>query len=568
MPPKADKKHSKEHSHKSPLEPSNSVKEAWGSWKANTDLSVIEQERVESISSDVVKIVYDFGKDLSPRTYEAIHLASLIYESTSPDPKRRALALQALKEFVSNKPNKSEYVPPFTADIRKINSFLDHHWDHTSESMTYTENDDEPTERQYSNPWACSHEIIPLRDVLELVSEAPNDIVKNPGGVNIESILLGAGLAYETLRNAGRVSEDQLLRTVYDVDTFYRPLLEIIGYDGFVMALKREVILIRMSRNGGKYDGITQESLDLARDMLRKLPPAKKIPGVVDNVVSKLTLKDVDSESILRDTSGHGIQFGTGRVSERDMLDIEDSGSEPIFDAIRYIWRIKSDTEIARKIAKQIKQQKQAGLKDIVISPITDILGITVVVPSIDTLSDQFLLAVSRTTDAVSLQPTHTPGRPTAFHAKGEDVIASVDIDFGSVSNGEELDKKQSFNNHKVAKITLQLTPDGDEYPVPVEIQFQTKEHRIDARVGPAAHTFKLDGYNITDPDNLRVLKLLSLLYKRRRAIYKLAPTDISLARGQELFYGHVSPPDTTIINKDIGAAGIRTFLRSDSGIV
>jgi hypothetical protein len=544
MPPKVDTKHSNEYSQRSPLEPSTTVKETWAAWNAGSQLSDVERAKIQSASTDVVKVVYDFGKEIAPNTYEAAHLVSLMDEFANFNGFRSEFALENLEEHVSKKDEhrhgkqleNGEYVLPYTSDIQKINSFLDHHWEKMSEGATDSSTD-EPIERQYTNPWTTRNKTIPLRDVFELVSDRPSDIVLNPEGVNIESILIGAGLVYNTLRNAGTVSEDQLLRAVYDADTFYKPLLEIIGYDGFVSALKREAILIRMSRNAGEYDGITQESLELARGMLRELPPAPKMARIIDNLVSELTLKDVNSKSVLRDTSGHGMQFGTGHISEDDMLDFEDTLPGPVFEAIRYTWRVKTDTESARKIAKQIENQKKQGAKHIVVKPVYDIVGVTVIVPSLDSLSDLFRLAVSRTIDAKSLQPIHTPERPTtAFHAKGDDVIQAVDIDFGDISGGEVLDTKLSNNKHKVAKITLQYTPEGYDYPIPFEVQFQTKEQRVDSRIGPAAHTFKEEGYKVPGLEDLKVLKLLSSLSKRRRTTGTGGPTDLSKERAKKLY--------------------------------
>lgn len=552
MSQKVDTQQSDEYARESPLVPSAAIEKTWETWGAISQLSTSEKEKLQSSSADVIKSVYDFGKDLAPSTYEAAQLAPLMDELTSLDHARAESARQALQEYESKNPANSEYIRAFSSDIRKINFFLDHHWDiMADETITDSGAEYAPMERQYNNPWARQIKTIALRDVLELVSDTPNDVVKNPAGVNIESILIGASLAYNTLRNAGSVSEDQLLRTIYDVDSFYRPLLEIIGYDGFVMALKRETILIRMSRNAGEYDGITEKNLKLARKMLSELPPAAKMPGIIDDLISKLTLKDVESVSVLHDTSGHGIQFGTGTISEDDMLDFEDTVTEPVFDVIRDVWRVKSDTEVARKIAKQIEKdtenvKKNAEEKKIQIDvntihvpvrPVYDMVGVTVIIPSLDSLAYLFTLAAGRTVDANPIQPIYTHDRPTtAFHAKGEDVIQAVNINFGDISGGQQLDIKQSDNGHKVAKITLQFTPEGYDRPIPFEVQFQTKEQRIDARVGPAAHTFKQEGYKVPNIEDLKVLKSLSTLYKRRRRTAEGGPTELSLERAQALF--------------------------------
>lgn len=536
------------------LVPSDAVKKAWETFE---HLAGAEQESARVLSAEVVKVVHDFGKDLVPSTYEAAHLAVMYDELTELDSVNGQAAFRALEQYPLKDPQSREYVRTLAADLYKVNDFLNHQWDNSVEVVSEQPEDSEPIERQYKNPWERRYKTIPLKNVLELVADVPDNIIQNPEGVNIESILIGAALAYQTLRNAGTVSEDRLLRTMYDVDSFYRPLQEIIGYDAFVMALKRESTLIRMSRNGGEYDGVTEEKLLIAREMLRKLPPAKKLPGIIDDLVSKLTLRETESKPVLQDTSGHGIQLGTGRVSELAFEDIEDTAPPSVYDAIRYVWRVKTDTETAKKITEETKVDVETGREYVEIAPVSDLVGITIIVPSTDSLSYTFRLAAGISIDSLQLQPTPSRSRDTAFHAKGEDIIDAVKIDVGDI--GAALDEKPSKNGHKVAKITLQFALKGYD-PIPVEVQFQRAEDRKAARVGSAAHMNKQDGY-IIDAQDLRAMKPLNDLHKRRIKTNEAGLTERSVARARE-FFGRRRSRKTA---KDLGAAvGRSTFVADD----
>ncbi|MDB5166920.1 MAG: hypothetical protein JWN26_65 [Candidatus Saccharibacteria bacterium] len=526
------------------LKPSTSVE---GTWEVFEKLSSVEQDGIRARATDIVKVVYDFGgfKELVPSAYEAVQLAPLMDELSGPDIALSSAAYSALQQYESNNPQDREYVRAFAADMVKINKFVDAHWEARETLEPEQPVGSEPTERLYQSPWERRYNNIPLKEVLELVSDTPDDIVQNPEGVNIESILIATASAYNTLRHADDVSEDRLLETMYAVESFYQPLLEIIGYDGFGMALKRESTLVRMSRNGGQYDEVTGEKLEVAREMLRALGPPNKFPNTVSEMMSHLFLTDSEGTSVLNDVSGHGIQFGSGLISEQSIDDLEDTLPTLDYNTMRYVWRVKTDTSMAKKIDLENNTRG------------SDLLGVTVIVPSTELLGYSFGLISGIIMGRLNqnMIPVNATGRDTPLHAKGAKMIDSVSRYAGDL--GTKLDEKASINGHEVAKVTFLFTPEGSESAIPVEVQFQTREAREIARAGTAAHAFKEANYEVSAED----LRVLGRLHKRRMKTNEPGLTPLSELAAKELFkYKN---------RKAMGSAGISKFFQSDqSGMI
>ena len=540
-----DRKQSNERKGLESLKPSAPVE---GSWEVFEKLTGTEQTATRERAMDVVKVVYDFGgfKELVPSAYEAAQLLPLMEDLASPDNAVATAAYQALQQYESKNPQDRDYVRAMSTDIAKINEFVDAHWESkmTVEDEDGQPVDSEPTARQYQSPWVRRYKNIPLKEVLELVSDTPDEIVLNPEGVNIESILVATASAYNTLRHADDVSEDKLLKTMYAVESFYQPLLEIIGYDGFGMALKREATLIRMSRNAGQYDGVTAEKLEIARDMLRGLGDPNKLPNTVSEMMSHLFLTQSEGNTVLNDVSGLGIQFGTGSIAEQDIDELEDTVPTVDYNTVRYVWRVKTDTSMARKIDLE-KNTRGA-----------DLLGVTVIVPSPDELAYRYGLisGIIMARMNKNIVPMNAPGRDTPLHAKGHKMIDRVSRYAGDL--GASLDQKTSSNGHEVAKITFLFTPEGSDNAIPVEVQFQTTEAREVARAGTAAHAFKEANYVVSADD----LKVLSQLHKRRMKTNELGLTHLSEISAKEAFK-HKN-------RKALGGVGMRQFFMSDDGTV
>jgi hypothetical protein len=552
MPPKSDIKRTNENSGEFSMKPSNAVNEAFLVYEAfgGAEIDTLRQQADETI-----RIVYDFGKELVEGTYETAFLSPIIQELNSPDKTKKDAAWIAINQYASDNPDNVEYVRAFAYDIGiKIPRLINSNYDARTEI--------EPGKLDTTPP---------LQDILVLMSPIKTRLVKNPQGANIESALITAAMAdtvlKRELKEPGSVSEDILLKTLFTVESILEPLMEIIGYDGLVMSLKEHVDLIHFKRSDDYYDGITAETLAFADKALARLPSAKDMAAVVDDLISQLTNQDTKSDSVLRNTSGHNQQVGVGEVIDQyadDAIEIDDDIEiDDIEDIIppnnkipyvRYVWRVKSRASAAKKTKKKVRDKEGDPIiggdgkpKMEVVPHISDLVGITVIVPSVDALAHYYLNAsgIVKDFNPPQLELTTSRSKDTSFYAKGpkdDAMIKLIEADLGNL--GARLDTRISDNGHKVIKITLQYTPAGYEYPIPFEIQFQTDEDRSASRTGPAAHANKSQKYATSSLIN-QIVKALGDLPKRRERTGTLGLTAQSIKDANE-FFPRIEPNQKT----------------------
>lgn len=487
-------------------------------WELFEDLRGKQYERQQIRSREITDTVFDFGglKGLVPELYEAVPLVTLMEELRAFDTDASEDAFKAIKKYSSKNSLNVDYVRAVSGDMLEINSFVDSYWaekDTKKVEATQTTS----LKRRYQNPWEVEHEQIPLSDVLRLISDEKDGV-----GVNIESLLISAASAYNTLRNSNDISEDHLLKTVYAVNSFYRPVLEIIGYDAFAMALEREAVLVHMSRNQGRYsevvDGevreVNYQRLEAAHDMIEAVGNPIDL---LDKLMPQFLLGDSAFESVVHDSSDHSIQFGSGHIIGPDDNEV------PL------IWRLKSDTGIASKY--DVENEKHAA----------DVLGVTVVVPSYEYLADMFAIGVTSLENSRELlKPEPSLHKEHYLVVKGDDVTTEVAdklLEMG-YDPDEVLHVQESTNGHQVAKITMIYRPKDTDVEIPVEIQFQTKEDRVISRAGAAAHALKHLGYDVSEED----LMVIKRIHERRMMTSEPGLTPKSMARQHELFSGRHVP--------------------------
>ncbi|TAL14036.1 hypothetical protein EPN95_04400 [Patescibacteria group bacterium] len=551
MPPYVDTERSSEDSNDI-LRPSASVEETFLIYKALSGIDNAEYKKLREKSTRVTVIVDDFGKDLRHSSREAAQLALLSKELSSPDKKRKNASWLAINQYDSDDPEDILYVHALTSNIGiKIPGFLAKHYE--SKAMD---------ELKRFNP-------IDDLDILELMAREPSLLVKNPQGVNIESAFIDGCIVYDTLKQARlkprSVSGDELSRAIFAAEAFHQQLMYYMGYDGLVMAISEELDDIHFRQSDGfkkglaVYDGITQSRLDTIDWIEAKLPPAKDIPEILDSVASTLTGKDAESESVLRDGSGHNVQFGAGKVSEiYTQEEMEDTIPIPTHEPERYVWRKKGRYSAARKVTHEIDVARDEKGKPILdesgkpifadkVMPISDHFGETMIFPDTEALAYSFQNASGILQDLAPSRFALTTSRhkDTAFHAKVDEedsAIRAIEIDLGNL--GARLDKKISDNGHKVIKITLQHSPIDGKMPVPVEVQYQTEEDRANSRTGPATHANKGRGYK-TSVQQARIIKELGDLPKRRAKTNEAGLTQQSIDDANELF-PRITPDEGT----------------------
>ena len=495
-------------------------------------------EKAQTRSLEIAQVLFDFGarnKDLVSSVFEAAPLVELMEKLGSSDPIEVRHALIALKSYDSGIQRDQDYVRAISGDILEINKFVKKHFKKSLKAY-------EPQYEEDLNPWHYDLDIIPLRDVVELISEDESRSIRKPKGVNLESILIATASAYNTLRNSDDFSEHDVLQTIYAVEKFYRPFLSFIGFDGFDMALEHEVERVRMKHEASK---MTEGDFELARGILEQagLSNREEVVKLVGRIMSDLFPAGADAESVLHNSSGHSIQVGIGNLYGQEHKAVSRAGNKVDDDSIEYNWRVKTERSIAENMLAHPGEY------------ISDLLGLTVKVPAnaYDMLADKVAIALGTLSDLVSSKPKNSASRDTHIHARGKDVIKALIPVLEQNLDGFEwhIETRDSTNGYQVAKITLIHTDSGVE--TPVELMFQTIEDRNIARFGSAAHTnkFKAEKYTADSDEETRFAKQVN---DRKSMLNQPRLTNQSQERARsEKLFNHGT--------KGMARVGIRNFI-------
>lgn len=562
-----------------PPPPSESAEAAWNIFDA---LTGVEHENMRNEAREIVKIVFDFGgtkgpeadsgtkKGLHPNTYEAAYLMPIMKKLSSIDSVERDAAIQALGQYNSGKSKDPayidghKYIRRISGDIVEIDEFLKQQYEAREEIDQHKPGDTQVLERQYRNPYLKKYKKGPFEAAVELMADKPDDLVKDPKGVNIESVLLSGASAYYALRNSDDLAEDSALKTIYAAETFYQPALDILSFGALgSMAFPREVDLIRLSRNGGKYEKViagktielTDEKLAMAREVISQLPSPEKMPEIAAHLLYRLTNMHAEPVPVLNDTSGHGTVFMAGKLFVIPDKYAEETGiTELDLDALDWRGREQTDVKFAGKITIKTELNDD-GKEETVITHGADLLAMTIISETEEELWTMYeRVAVNADVLYERTTPIHSRNKKTPLHVSGERLTQLAQRDSGVLG---EIDTTIKQSGYEAAKITMVYKPAGYDCEIPCEIAFQTVKGRFDARVGEASHAFQDDGY-INTPHRIRVSKDLHV---RRNDIGKGITTPLSGLRADKLFQ-NFKPKKI----KRMGATGIRTFFQSDEG--
>ncbi len=521
-------------------------------WEAYTGMSGDEEEKAQIRSADITATLHDFAgqKGLIPSTYEAAYLIELMEKQSGDDKFQAEYAHEAIKSYKGKTQQDTDYVRGIAADSLEIGKFLAEHYQHSAASRGTD-----------GNPWLPTDDIeIPLQDIFHLTSDIPGEGVEHPLGVNIESILIAAASAYNTLRNAEDFTEDELQKTIYAVENLYQPFLAYVRYDGFEVALKQAVGLVRMKYAEGVEGVITQHDVDYARALLHDtgLDSYDNVVNTVPNVLRSLfPNSDATARGVLHNISSHDVKIGVASIyleSDPDYLDFGELGDdieEATLNRLSVRWRAKDVVSVAENNQKNPNKY------------IADMLGLTVIVPNYEEAAEMMAIAYRSSEFFNSVQTQNSASRNTAISVKGNTMPATVlPILVDRLKDMEpNIETKSSDNGHQVGKITFLYRNNyrGKVYDVPVEIMFQTPEDREVSNVGEAAHALKSKKYRPLTPEEIRFQKRF---HERRMEISKAGLTALSRKRSEALFPGKKTRRE----QKYMGGAGLREFIRSDTG--
>jgi len=475
-------------------------------------------EMAQTRSLEISQVIFDFGardKNLITSIYEAGPLVELMEKLGSSDEIEARHALMALESYDSGNQQDQDYVRAISGDILVINKFVKKEFKAALKNY-------EPEYEEDLNPWNYNLDIIPLRDVAELISEEEFKSIRKPKGVNLEAILIAAASAYITLRNSDDFSEHNVLRTIYAVENFYRPFLSLIGFDGFNMVLEHEVEHVRMKHEASE---MTEEDFELARGILEQagLGNREEVVKLVGRIMAGLFPAGADAESVLHNTSGHNIQVGIGNIYGLEHQVGNRNSKVLADDTIEYNWRVKTERSIVENLLKHPGKY------------ISDLLGITVKIPSnaYDMLADKMTIALGTLSELVSSKPKNSASRETHIHARGKDVLKAVRPALEEYCETFKchIDVRPSTNGYQVAKITLLHTESGVE--TPSELMFQTTEDRNIARFGTAAHTNKYKKYTAKSDDEVGFSEQVNA---RKSMLNKARLTKQSRKRAEKIY--------------------------------
>lgn len=311
---------------------------------------------------------------------------------------------------------------------------------------------------------------------------------KDGMNANLEAVLIKSAEKLDHLLFPGD-NDRTLLRNIHDAESFYAPLCEIIGADGLASALRSQAAVIRLQRSGhGAF-------VDKATDIVTALGDRQEVLGTVEGLLGKLAVGDVEVDHAFRDTTGHGINLGTAELEAHDADAAIDYPKEA-----RAIWRIKSVGSLALKLLSdhqhligKSEAEQRSALAHIESVP-ADVLGITILAPNEDALATLYARSAAIVHDDNDVHPTSSPSRHESYHVSGTmsfkrkilgalALEATNQLEDGTqkVDRGD-IDIPQEERIYPVAKFTVEYTG------LRTEVQFQTEEARVEARVGLAAH--------------------------------------------------------------------------------
>lgn len=303
--------------------------------------------------------------------------------------------------------------------------------------------------------------------------------------LNIEAILIKGNELLVNLREPSSKRQSAWLQDVLEAESFYAPILEVVGYAGLASSLRSQAHIVRLNGQG-KNDIV------------------KKAEGVIDKI------SEVGVDAVLSEIFGHGnsaIQPVVGvDPSNNNKRPIEMGEFVTILnETSQYpaagLYRLKTVGSLGNKMANE-RYNGELPM---------DVLGFTFISgkhseagqeikESIDDIrqsSREFAVFVKKIIDGKpTLKCAKSHARPIIIEGSGKyiSIVADelraqgVDLKNCEFSRDSKRDRrKRGYARYTVSKVTF-LVDMGEGLEVPVEAQFVTKAERERARTGEVAH--------------------------------------------------------------------------------
>lgn len=288
--------------------------------------------------------------------------------------------------------------------------------------------------------------------------------------VHIESLIIKACELVDNMRNPSSQRESAMLQDVLEAESFYAPIIEVLGFEGLASTLRGEAHLLRLYGQDehevmNKADSLCKSIEDIGVQNL-----VRRVFGGDETSCATAPAVDIDEA-----TGGRPIHIGEFAVVKQDGKVI--SGN----------YRLKSRGSLAHKIARANGDVSM------------DVVGMMVISDSEEASVVDFADFIEHRTGEFRLHPAKSKNKPIYISGSTEYTQAVVtelrrrgvsESAYEVRSESEEdydLEKGgRGYPRYQVSKVTFFAEEDGVE--IPVEMQFLTKRERRRSRLGETAH--------------------------------------------------------------------------------
>ena len=423
------------------------------------------------------------GNDLPPQAIVAAYLHDLYDRSVGDDIDKSAVASMCLEEYFNGlSAEDGEYIMSLVNDMVEIEDIASAYRNLGGFGSEVVESD--------QGLWTREAPGIPLDDMFQLSKD-----------VNIESVLIKS---CEMLDNLHNPADDHVASAhdVYETESFYAPLCEVLGYDGLAMELRSHATQNRLIRQGKE-----NQMYPVVRTLneMRQLGPQSVLARLADEPDDFDLMYVVNQPKYIEkysDTSYESVQLGefSLQVDGRVM-----AGN----------WRIKSVGSLLKKLDRNVERTKSGESVEVPM----DVMGMTVISNDIDTMAKDFRATVMRVAEGGSLIPQRAPSKRHPFVVQGDrEYIDRVCAELGEDFVSSHVDVIENEKGYRVSKFTCLGEDD-----MPIEMQFVTKADRESARVGEWAHIFhklKESGITYSSEEKKLAAKQLWEIRERKKHLH------------------------------------------------
>ena len=374
------------------------------------------------------EILYDFvGEKLPNQAYQATLLHDVVSRFNDEDSLQRSNAKIALQTYFNEVDEPSRiYTSALLADMDIVESAAE-----TYRSASTTD------ERLTLILQGEDDKVLPTH-WLEPSSLVDPQIMQDLlGNVNLESVLIKAAELLDNLRHPAK-KDRSLLQDIFEAESFYAPLCEILGFDGFSMALRDEASSNRFRKSGSMV--ILEEAIAL-RERVENL-------GSIDAVLTTVFGEDYLTNNVIGKLHNHAINV-------REIVASVDN--QELFG----VARTKSIGSIALKMLRYGDETPM------------DIVGITFIAEDIVSAGSFFAKMIKSIEKSRDVEFESTPNRSGSIIVRGDkDYVAGfVPHILEFAGKGLHITEQES-GAYQVAKVILMVNG------IPTEIQIQTKQDR------------------------------------------------------------------------------------------